>query len=226
MIKIIDSSNALDQENFLKQFFRIRYDVFIKRLGWNIPIREEGLETDDFDDEHAIYILITDNEDDRVIGGARLLDTSRRSILGEIFPELVANNPPADPRIFEVTRFTAPRHAAPEDRSRTIELLWGLQAYALSANLTHLVSVSYLSLEPILRRAGYRFSRLGGVHEMDGTKIAALLHDVNTAVLELTGRQLAGSVRFVRPAAAYARRPAGPHLAAWTVEPLESRINQ
>jgi N-acyl-L-homoserine lactone synthetase len=166
----------------------LRYEIFIRQLGWKIPCREPRFEQDQFDDPHAKYLVATDGTG-TALGGTRLLDTSRRSFLGEIFPHLVDGPVPADPRIFEVTRFVAPRIQSPDGtRSACMELLWGLQAYGLWAGLTHLVSLSYVAMEPILRRAGYRSRRLGPEVRMDGSRVVALLHDVDTSVLERSRR--------------------------------------
>jgi N-acyl-L-homoserine lactone synthetase len=196
MIQVIDKTNIHVCADVLRAFSALRYEVFIEKLGWNLPCREPGFEEDQFDDDGAVYLIVTDDDGD-VVGGARLLDTARRSLLAEIFPYLVDGVLPADPKIFEVTRFTAPTSRKPNGGSYCAELLWGLQAYGLWAGLSHLVSVSYLSLQPILRRAGYRFSHLGPVKEMDGTHIVALRHDVDASILERSRQRLPRAGHFL-----------------------------
>jgi len=191
VIQTIDGTNVHLHREMLRSFSALRYEIFIKQLGWKIPRCVNGLEEDQFDDDNAIYLIATNSCGD-VVGGTRLLDTSRRSLLGEIFPHLVDGPVPADPRIFEVTRFAvAPRHQRADDHVNVcMELLWGLQAFGISAGLTHYVSVSHIALEPLLRRAGYRFRRLGGVIKMDGSRIAALQHDVLVTALEQSHARL------------------------------------
>jgi N-acyl-L-homoserine lactone synthetase len=184
MIQLIDATNADRHVSLLRAFSALRYDVFIKRLGWRIPCAEPGFETDQFDGPGAIYLVVTDAEG-RVAGGARLLDTSRHSLLADVFPFLVEGVPPRDGRIFEVTRFVCqPQGASAEDsRTMSMELLWGLQQFAIGRGLSHLVSVSYVGLQPILRRAGYCFRALGPVRVMDSARVVALQHDVDEATL-------------------------------------------
>jgi N-acyl-L-homoserine lactone synthetase len=200
MIQVIDRTNAHQHQDVLHAFAALRYQVFVERLGWRIPCREPGREEDQFDDEHAIYVAVLDSVGN-LLGGARLLDTSRRSLLAEVFPHLVSGPAPADPKVFEVTRFVV---AAPQQSGETrggacMELLWGLQAYGIWAGLSHLVSVSYLSMEPILRRAGYRFCRMGAVQEIDGSRVAALQHDVNAGVLESARRRVSAPCTLSPP---------------------------
>jgi N-acyl-L-homoserine lactone synthetase len=199
VIQTIDNGNAHLHGKLLRAFSALRYETFIRQLGWKIPCREPGFEEDQFDDSHAKYLVSTD-ADGAVLGGMRLLDTSRRSLLGEVFPYLVDGPIPADPNIFEVTRFVAPRRqCAAGSGSVCMELLWGLQTYGLWAGLTHLVSVSYVTMEPILRRAGYRSRRLGPEVEMDGSRIVALLHDIDTSALEQSRRRLTAPSIFSYP---------------------------
>jgi len=201
MIQVIDDTNANANANreMLRAFSALRYEVFVERLGWRLHCREPGLEQDQFDGQGATYLLAT-SQSGELLGGARLLDTSRRSLLAEVFPYLVNGPLPADNRIVDVTRFVvSPRAQTASGPSVCMELLWGIQAYGLWAGLTHLVSVSYLSMEPIFRRAGYRSRRLGTVREMDGVEVAAFEHDVDAAVLERSRRRVAADCAFRPP---------------------------
>lgn len=111
---------------------------------------------------------------------------------------------PVSPKVFEVTRF------AVEDRRERLEgcgnicaeLLWGVQQYAAWAGIEGLVSVSYTTMEPILRRAGYRFTRLGTVKPMDGSRVVALALDVLPATLETAGHRMNVAQAMTFPASA------------------------
>jgi N-acyl-L-homoserine lactone synthetase len=183
MLQVINGSNADLHSGLLRSFSMLRYDTFIRRLGWKLSSPLPGMELDEFDDERAVY-LVAANQHAEVIAGARLLDTSHRSLLAELFPNLVCGYPPRDPRVFEVTRFVVDHRPERLSGTRNIcaKLLWGLQEYGTWAKLTHLVSVSYVGMEPILRRAGYRFDRMGGTLRIDGNEIVALKHEVSSSV--------------------------------------------
>lgn len=199
MIHVIDNSNAHKFADTLRSFAELRHHIFIEKLKWPLNCSSRGMELDQFDDGSGIYLTVS-NRCGQVIGGARLLDTSRRCLLNEVFSGLVEGDLPVGQRIFEVSRFSV------DDRQERLEgcsnvsaeLLWGIQQYAAWAGLERLVSVSYLTIEPILRRAGYRFTRLGGVKPMDGSNIVALALDVSASTLETAGRRMTTSQVMMR----------------------------
>jgi N-acyl-L-homoserine lactone synthetase len=184
MIQVIDRSNAHQYADVLKSFAELRYEVFVKRCGWDNIAGGDGYEQDQYDDENAVY-LIRRNLRGQVVGGARLLDTSRRCLLNDSFSYLVTGAVPEDPRVFEVTRFVVdPRKDRLEDCGNVCEeLLWALQEYGAWAGLTNLVSVSYVSLERILQRVGYRSRRLGPSLTIKGMAVVARSHEIGLDVL-------------------------------------------
>jgi N-acyl-L-homoserine lactone synthetase len=206
MIQVIDRTNRQIHGETLHSYFELRHAVFIGRLGWQLDCAEEGIERDQFDNEDAIYLTVS-NRHGQVVGGARLLDTSRRSLLGEIFPDLVDGPIPADPGVYEVTRFVVdPRRERLEGCGDVCaELLWGLQEFGIWAGLDRLVSVSYVSLEPILRRAGYRSCRLGPSLTVDGTQIVARSHEIAPEVRDASRRRVKVEHAVKLPADAFLR---------------------
>jgi N-acyl-L-homoserine lactone synthetase len=50
--------------------------------------------------------------------------------------------------------------------------------------VTAMVSVTYTHLEPMLRKTGYRFRRLGDVDNIDGIPTVVLEHEVSPDVLQ------------------------------------------
>lgn len=91
-------------EPALQEMFAARKRVFVDLLGWDVPVLESRFEVDQFDDEHAEYLIVA-REDGRHLASARLLPTTRPHILGNLFPELCAGEVPRGPRIREITRF-------------------------------------------------------------------------------------------------------------------------
>src|SRR5579872_6102984 len=83
----------------LRVMFEDRKSVFIDLLKWDLPLLDERFELDEFDNEHATYIIIASNDGDH-LGSARLLPTTRRHILGSLFPHLCAAPPPRGPAVF------------------------------------------------------------------------------------------------------------------------------
>jgi N-acyl-L-homoserine lactone synthetase len=93
----------------LRAMFRARKRVFVDLLGWDVPVIDGRFEIDQFDDEHAVYLIVT-LPDGRHAGSARLLRTTRPHILDTLFPGLCAAPPPRPPP----GRALAPRRDLPD----------------------------------------------------------------------------------------------------------------
>lgn len=61
---------ALD-DTALEQVYRIRHDVYCRDLGWE-PVREDGLETDEFD-RHSLHCLLRSRDTGEPVGCTRLI---------------------------------------------------------------------------------------------------------------------------------------------------------
>ncbi|KMZ13392.1 N-acyl-L-homoserine lactone synthetase RhlL [Candidatus Burkholderia humilis] len=66
---------------------RLRYQTFVKNLNWILLRADDinGVEYDEFDTEHTIYVVELDDDDD-VIATARLIQTNRPYLLQRVFP--------------------------------------------------------------------------------------------------------------------------------------------
>src|SRR5260370_24068997 len=92
----------------LRSMFEARKRVFVDLLKWDVPALDGRFELDQFDDEHAIYLIVRGNRGEH-LGSARLLPTIRPHLLDTLFAELCAFSPPRGPNIFEITRFCLER---------------------------------------------------------------------------------------------------------------------
>ncbi|QDX28277.1 autoinducer synthase [Sphingomonas suaedae] len=92
----------------MRGMFAARKAVFVDLLGWDVPVLDGRFEIDQFDDEHARYLIVTDGERGH-LASARLLPTCRPHILGSLFPALCAGPVPRGPDTFEITRFCLDR---------------------------------------------------------------------------------------------------------------------
>lgn len=95
-------------DRVFRSMFEERKRVFVDLLGWDIPVLAGRYEIDQFDDDEATYIVVTDGTGEHC-GSARLLRTDRPHILDTIFPYLCDDIPPAGPRVREITRFCLAR---------------------------------------------------------------------------------------------------------------------
>src|SRR5689334_2518280 len=86
--------------HYADAFFRLRYEVFYKRLNWQVQCQDER-EIDRYDNEDTVYV-VTEDDAGRIIGGWRLRPTLTPYMLDEVFPQLLNGTPaPHHPRVWE-----------------------------------------------------------------------------------------------------------------------------
>lgn len=142
---------GLSTDRTLRAMFEDRKSVFVDLLGWDVPVLEGHFELDEFDDEQATYVIVADRAGAH-LGSARLLPTTRRHILGSLFPQLCADRPPTGPDILEITRFCLSRRQNARERRRTRDRLVGaLARHALERGIRTYTGVAELGwLQQIL----------------------------------------------------------------------------
>ncbi len=158
---------------------KYRYNVFIETLGWELETKN-GEELDQFDRPDTVY-LVSQGDDGRVNGCARLLPTDRPYLLGEIFPQLFNGLPvPCSSDVWELSRFAAvdfnkqTTSALSQFSSEVaVNLLKESIACAAAHGAKRIVTVSPVGIERLLRRAGFRSHRAGPPMIIDGHPIFA-----------------------------------------------------
>lgn len=129
----------------LRAMFEARKRVFVDLLRWNIPVLDGRFEVDQFDNEAATYLILSDTTG-RHLASARLLETERPHILDTLFPHLSAGPVPRGPDIREITRFCLdPRPDARQRRVARDTLVMALAQHALEAGLASYTGVAELS---------------------------------------------------------------------------------
>ena len=119
----------------VRSMFADRKSVFVDLLKWDVPVLDGRFELDQFDNEHATYLIIGDERDDH-LGSARLLPTTRNHLLGSLFRDLCAAVPPSGPDVFEITRFCLSRRQNAAARRLTRNrLVTALAWYALETGI-------------------------------------------------------------------------------------------
>ncbi len=159
---------ALDpgmDRGLLDAMFRLRFEVFHRRLGWRVTTRA-GREVDGYDRLDPVYMAARRDDGD-VVGCWRMLPTTGRYMLRDTFPELLdGEEAPRDPRIWELSRF-AVAQAAPGDHraalvgNTTLEMIREVIEYADDHGIDAYVTVTSVALERLLRRSGIPLHRFG-----------------------------------------------------------------
>lgn len=106
----------------LRGMFADRKSVFVDLLKWDLPVLDGHFELDQFDNEHADYVIIASIDGDH-LGSARLLPSTRPHILGSMFAHLCAGPVPRGPGIAEITRFCLSRRQNAAQRRLTCNRL-------------------------------------------------------------------------------------------------------
>lgn len=161
-------------DGVLRAMFAARKSVFVDLLKWDVPVIDGTYEVDQFDDEHARYLVLTDTAGAH-LGSARLLPTLRPHILDSLYPGLCEEAPPAGPAIFEITRFCLDRHLrAPERRAVRDTLVAALVAHALATGIEHYTAIAELGWFQQILAFGWRCTPLGLPRVVGGAALAAL----------------------------------------------------
>ena len=179
MIVIGSQSREPAKEPLLQAMFEARKQVFVDLLRWDVPVLEGRYEIDQFDDEHAVYLIVADAAGDH-LGSARLLPTTRPHILSSLFPSLCAGEPPRSPDCFEITRFCLGRNqnakARLETRNRVVS---ALAQYALENGISTYTGVAELGWLQQILAFGWRCRPLGLPRVIGGRTLGALRIDID-----------------------------------------------
>lgn len=191
MIHAVSLANQHLYARQLDQMFRMRHAYYVEGHGWADLTSADGKETDEFDDEHAIYLMSLDPFGD-VAASVRLNPTSGPTLLkkfaawsDEPLPELDS--------VWDISRWiAAPQHRRstnprwPSNHQR--ELMIGILEFCLSRGLTHLTTLSELRLAERIAAYGWPLRHLGAPNEYEGGKGTAVATEIEVGqhVLALT----------------------------------------
>jgi len=148
----------------MQQMFKLRYDVFHEKLGWQVDGSNEQ-ERDDFDYLNPIYMIA--GEQQQVRGCWRLLPTTGPNMLANTFPQLLRGEkmPMAD-SIWELSRFavtsTSRRYKGQIYLSKlTYSMIDELISFADTNQINQYVTVTSVSVERLMKRCNIPMIRFG-----------------------------------------------------------------
>jgi acyl-homoserine lactone synthase len=161
-------------EPSLQAMFSARKRVFVDLLQWEVPTLDGRFEVDQFDDEHAEYLVVA-AENGGHLASARLLPTTRPHILDTLFPQLCAGAPPRGPRVREITRFCLdPGIGALARREARDVLVSGLVEHALAQGIDGYTGVAELAWLQQILAFGWRCRPLGPPRTVGRSTLGAL----------------------------------------------------
>jgi acyl homoserine lactone synthase len=162
---------------------RLRHRLFVERLGWDLPSCH-GMEYDAFDTPAAEYLLWLDDAGD-TRGAVRLLPTTQPYMLQELWPDMIACEPPCSGLVWEATRFGCDRDLdAPIRRRAVAEMLCGMQEFGLRRGIEKFLAVMQLRLlKRVVVDAGCEVTVLGPERTIGRLQAAASYLRVSRNVL-------------------------------------------
>jgi len=187
----------------LKAMFEDRKSVFVDLLKWDVPVLGGRFELDEFDDRHATYLIIADEDGDH-LGSTRLLPTTRLHILDSLFADLCAVPPPTGPDVFEITRFCLSRRQNAASRRLTRNrLVSALVWHALQTGVRTYTGVAEMAWLQQILAFGWACRPLGTPALLECGTIGALAIEIRPDTPTL----LAGNGIWDLPAAPAVRIP-------------------
>lgn len=174
----------------MRAMFAARKQVFIDRLGWDLPALAGQYELDQFDDVHAQYLILTDGHG-RHRASTRLLRTDRPHLLGDLFAMLCSEGVPSGPTIREITRFCLdPAFGAKERRVAQNELVSALADHATTSGVGAYTGIAGIRWFEQIAEFGWHCRALGPARKIGGQELVALhitIDGETIPALEATG---------------------------------------
>lgn len=120
----------------LDEMFAVRYDVCIRKWGWNVPGAKPDCDKDQFDTEHTIYLIALTDDQSTVLGCCRLNPTTEPYMVPVLWPEACdLIDPPSHPLYWESSRFVVRRGLGSHEMY--MEIMWRLCAAVCEFCVAH-----------------------------------------------------------------------------------------
>lgn len=200
MIDVVDPASRWRFSQPLMEMYHHRKRVFVDQLGWALPSAGSWLELDEFDHDHAVYLLARDRGEGTHLGSVRLLPTTRPHMLTTTFAELCPDGPPQGEDCWEISRLvTNPATVRGSTCIRVHRMLAGaLVDFARLNGVRRYTLVAEISRVPALLAVGWLVTPLSLARRVGAETIQALQIDVD----EATGERLRRRSGSQRPALA------------------------
>lgn len=151
--------------NDMHGMYKLRYEVFAKKLGWDVETVNE-MEMDHYDDLPSVAYVLAKAPDGQVDACWRILPTTGPYMLRDTFPELLHGQqaPEADD-CWELSRFavaTSPSSTAngtfgPLSKALMVESA----RFAIARGINRYVTVTTPIMERMLKHQGLHIHRIG-----------------------------------------------------------------
>lgn len=156
-----------------RTIFADRGRQFVERLNWSLTVTPDGLELDEYDDEHSVYLVVADGM--RHLGSCRVRSVRTSTMLVDHFPSVFPNAEAfvrqQRGRVWELTRFCrAPDIPVNISRRMLDRLAILLDDFRDRHRLTGFVAVVFPGITRFLDSIGVRYLTVSHGH-MDGRPV-------------------------------------------------------
>ncbi|MBV8687927.1 MAG: autoinducer synthase [Alphaproteobacteria bacterium] len=190
MIDLVLPESRLGFAGALMEMHQDRKQVFVDRLGWRLPAQGSWLEVDQFDNDHAVYLLARSPEGHHQ-GSVRLLPSSRPHMLECLFSHLCPGGVPGGDDCWEISRLvTRPADAPGTTVLRVHRLLaLALVEFAAANGVRRYTLVAEAARVPLLLSIGWPVMPLGLPTPVEGEMLQALQIDLTPDTLPAMRRR-------------------------------------
>ena len=185
--EIVDLADPSSRSDLLVDCLRLRQEVFISQLGWNLYERL-GCEFDQYDTPASLHIAALKGRE--LVGCMRIMPTNSDQsgitymILdahrGKIpnLPAEILNEEVVSPHVWEASRLAISSTVDPKDRnSILIKLVEFGREYILSQGGCSMLGLMNPVFERVFRRAGMAVRRFGEVADQRDGRVCVLRWD-------------------------------------------------
>ncbi len=173
------------------QMFEHRRQEFHERLGWDLWVDGLGREIDEYDGLNPLYVILTDEAGEHLASG-RLLPTLSRTMIGDVFSDIVEASDYVSIRTWEVTRvFVAKRDVSSVKNAAA--LMWGGCHVGMSVGVESFVSITPRFMMRVFGVCGWEAQILQNGSDEQGGEVCACRWPLNFDVMAKLKRK-AGEV--------------------------------
>ena len=190
MILTISAKDKNKNKHIFDDLYQKRYKVFVEKLQWKLDCDHKNKkEKDQFDHEHAVYLIKLDKQK-KVIGGIRLMPTIHPHMTKDVFSYLIdkPNSQPISKTIWETSRLFSltgdQKNSISVQRKTTIEFCQAAVQFGLNNGINQFVTVTNMQIERLYRCLGWPLKRLGNPKKNDGQFILAGLQDIKQSTVD------------------------------------------
>lgn len=177
MIHVVTGDNQHLYARQLDEMFRMRYDFYVKQRGWSNLTAENGRETDEFDDENAVYLLNLDRHG-KILATFRLNPTTGPYLVADKLPHYLNEPAPRREDIWDMGRWMIAPHARRQSKDQIAKvqqtLIVGLMEFAVDRGITGYTCLSDTVFVDRLANV-WPVRPMGDVHKFDDAEGEAQL---------------------------------------------------